>query len=160
MKMTEKTEPKSYITQEIGWLAPDGEYYPCDYDSPDRDSFWHLRKALEILAWFYPSAEYNDSDFAEDGPQPYLVNHGWIRVDINHLWLCQRPTQGQIDTMFALWAKPHQRYLPTEQLRLCLAWCGVDGMAKPDDNYFEFEVSMPDADLPKLKPPPGRKVKH
>lgn len=149
-------KPKSEIIQEIGWLAPTGDYYPCVYDEPDRESFWHLRKALEITDWFYPDDQVSRYDYDENGPQEFLVGRGWIRVDINHLWFHQRPTKDQVQTLFLLWSKPYQRYLPTEQIRLFLAWQGVDGAAKPDDDYTTFEASVPDGNLTPLTPPRAR----
>jgi len=156
----ERIEPKSALIQEVGWLAPNGKYYPCDYDLSDRLSMWHLRKAREIIDWLYPTAQVSENDYAVDGgPQTFLVEQGWIRLDVNDLWLHCRPTQAQVDAVFQLWSKPFQRFLPTEKMRLFLAWQKVNGMAQPGDEYFEFEASMPDADLPPLTVPEPFRLK-
>lgn len=148
-------EPQSRLHQEVGWLAPDGKYYPCDFDDANRESMWHARKAREIVDFFMPDRPEMD-DYLET--QEFLVMKGWIRVDVKSLWIYRRPTKPQVDTLFDLYRMKPQFYLPTEEMRKCLSWCGMKFLSKPDDNRLDFELSIWDEgdeplDLPNLKTP-------
>jgi len=152
--------PNSKLLQEVGWLSPEGKYYPCEYDDPMRNTFFHLRKAREIVHHFYPDQVGYDDYGPDGGPQAFLARLGWIRLDINDMWVWHRPTQAQVDTLFDLYKLKPQRYLPTEKIRLCLAWRGLKFLSKAGDDYLDFEAYLPteeqNMDFPKLETP-GRR---
>lgn len=149
-------EPRSELVDEVGWLSPEGKYYPCDYDHDDTNGRWHFHKACEIVEWRYPG-QTELSDFTPGGGiQDFLVRLGWIRTDVKECWYWHRPTQQQIDTLFDLY-QLKLKTLPAENIRLICAWGGLKFLSKSGDNYDGLEYKLPfdeiKIDVPELKPP-------
>lgn len=101
-------KPISSLEPNIGWLSPDGQYYPCEITSTSYLSGGHQQKALEICAFLFP-------DFVPEGyhtHQLYLIQSGWIRTDYDSTWVGedQIPTPAQIRTLYALWQKKGARF--------------------------------------------------
>lgn len=154
--------PHPMIFPEVGWLAPDGKYYPCDMNGVDRSSMWYERKAWQCVNAFYPG-ELDMDDYKAE-PQTFLAEKGWLRTDVERLWFVHRPTRQQIGTLSRLYEKEQQfgrGYLSKEQMRLIMAWCGLKWMNRTDDNYTMLECSVPEEERtpgfapPRLTPPTG-----
>lgn len=84
-------------------------------------------------------------EYGAYGPQDFLLDQGWVRIDVEDVWFRKKPTGHQIDTMFDLYeiAKRKSRcILPKEQLRQGLAWAGLRFLRKPGDDYTIFDRSV------------------
>lgn len=79
-----------------GWLAPNGDFYACDYDQ----QIAHEALAISIVETLLQPEE------QPDGDQQYLLNAGWVRVDIEaclgNKMLNPRITPAQYRSLVAL----------------------------------------------------------
>lgn len=107
--MRQDKELRSALLPEVGWLAPDGKYYPGE-----RGGNWlHLEVEQAIMRKFYPDVEFDimghiGKDMLES-TATYLWQRGYIRVDVKGLYpdetmFGDHPnTQEQADTLFKLY---------------------------------------------------------
>lgn len=95
-------EPVASLSAEIGWLHPDGRYFPCDRFSEYGGGNGHETKAREIIYHLYPelckSREWEVGD-----AQMELLKLGWFRTDYGTDWLTpSRLTSSQMVTLHKL----------------------------------------------------------
>jgi hypothetical protein len=89
----------NYKKNRTGWLAPSGEYYPCDGAAS------HYGAACALLKRFHPGVYRRVINSFHAREDDKLQEHGWIRVgammSYNYgfvIW--KEPTQKQLDAIF------------------------------------------------------------
>ena len=133
--LTAKTFP------EIGWLAPDGKYYPGE-----RGGNWlHMEVAEAIIREFFSDSIEGDpmalpmsiKDFPPfTGVYAFLWSKGFVKVDMKEVYPDEDLPQAQIDTLFDLYSHKASGYLSDmkESIRKTLVKNGLGFLSLPGEN--------------------------
>lgn len=94
-------EPISSMEANVGWIHPDGRYYPCVL--PIYGGSGHEETAEAIMYHFY-SEKCNSTVWGYGELQGWLAfKAGWVRTDIGNDWMMpEAPTPAQIKTLYTL----------------------------------------------------------
>lgn len=123
-------EPLASDQPDVGWLSPDGVYYPSgsgEYYTGYGNT--HYDMAEKIVKYLYPEdakkhqwSMYGSIDGQEEptNTQLWLVLvKGWLRTDYGEDWLVTgEPTQAQIRKLYLLRLSKGFRFNPDEADRL------------------------------------------
>lgn len=143
--MRQNHELVTKLTPEVGWLAPDGKYYPGE-----RGGNWlHLEVAIAIMKAFYPDEMPKD----EHDVTGMLYEKGYIRIDLKQVWpdgtfsTTERITQAQQATLYNLYLLRWLMSSETpEMIRRVLLRCGWSFLRKPGDDEREEAEQNPHFD--------------
>lgn len=96
--MIEPTPVDNAHTHE-GWIAPNGDFYCCDYG-------WHSDTAEEIIRARYPEQDPEQRSTGLHSLRFVHLSGGW--VDMGESWDCvrlKRPTSAQVQTLWDIYMR-------------------------------------------------------
>lgn len=100
---------KPRLTDEAGWISPEGDYYPCVLDPTIMVGYNHNETAFQIVRDILGlDAEDIDNRNPLDGVQRELMRRGWGRTGMEGVYIGgdDGMTAAQKHTLFKIWKMP------------------------------------------------------
>lgn len=104
-------QPESHLDRNIGWLSPEGDYYPCRLeDAIEYAKGGHQSLAEDLVNYFFRDQITDEMDTFHTGHQDLLVELGYVRLDFKNEMHKLPLTKAQCKTLWELSALSGVRF--------------------------------------------------